>query len=199
MTARSRSCGASSKPALRGSTPPSWKPGAGPDPAELVEIRRTLDDLAKLSKQRIPRGLEGRVDELAEKFALVSQRVDSVSSTVSTTASGLAGRNGDVNALRRAFDVESDRIGAELAEVRRGIDPAALTDMRHALKELADETSRQQNSSRQLIGQAGAKVDALAGKLDSLSTSLGPPRAGSQRPRRASPRSGRTSRMPAGA
>ncbi len=41
------------------------KPGT--DPSELADIRRTLDDLSKLTKQRMPRGLESRVDELADK------------------------------------------------------------------------------------------------------------------------------------
>ncbi len=144
----------------------------GPDSSELAEVRRSLDELSKLAKQRLPRGLEGRVEELAAKFALVSQRVDSVSSTVSTTAAGLAGRDGDVNALRRAFEVERDRTTAELAELRRGIDTAAMSDLRQAFKELADEMSRRQHSNQNLIGQAGARVDALAGKVDSLSSAV---------------------------
>jgi chromosome segregation ATPase len=146
--------------------------GHGTDPAELVEIRRKLDDLSKIAKQRMPRGLEGRIDELAAKFELVAQRVDSVSSTVSTTASGLAGRDGDVNALRRALEAEIGRIGAELAVLRRATDPGAVADLRHEFKELADENARRLHSSRQVIGQVATKVDALSERLDSFATSL---------------------------
>jgi chromosome segregation ATPase len=142
------------------------------DPAELAEIRGALADLTKLSKQKMPRGLDGRVDELAAKFEVLAQRIDSVSTTVSTTAAGLSGREGDVNALRRAFETHSDRVGAELAELRRGIDPAPVVELQHALKELADETSRQRHGTRQLLGQTETKMDALADRLDSLTTSL---------------------------
>ena len=142
------------------------------DPTELVEIKRTLEELSKLAKQRMPRGLESRVEELAAKFELVSQRIDSVSSTVSTTAAGLAGRDGDVNALRRTFEAERDRTTAELAELRRGIDTSAMADLRTAFKDLTDETARRQHGIQNLIGQAGAKVDAVAENVQSLSASL---------------------------
>jgi chemotaxis protein MotB len=146
--------------------------GRGADPAELAEIKGALADLTKLSKQKMPRGLDGRVEELTAKFEMLAQRIDSVSTTVSTAAAGLSGREGDVNALRRAIETHSDRVGAELAELRRGIDPTPLVELRQALKELADETSRRHHSSRQLHGQTGTKVDALADRLDSLTTSL---------------------------
>ncbi len=142
------------------------------DPAELAEIRGALADLTKLSKQKMPRGLDGRVDELAAKFEMLAQRIDSVSTTVSTTAAGLSGREGDVNALRRAFETHSDRVGTELAELRRGIDPTPVVELRRALKEVADEASRQRHGNRQLHGQTETKVDALADRLDSLTTSL---------------------------
>ena len=124
--------------------------GQSADAMELVEVKRALDELTKLSKQRMPRGLEARIDELQAKFTLVAQRVDSVSSTISTTAAGLAGRDGDVNALRRAFEAGSDHIEAELAELRRDIDPTAVPELRQELKELAHETSREQRAGREL-------------------------------------------------
>ncbi len=145
--------------------------GRGADPAELVEIRRALDDLSKETKQRMPRGLEGRIEELAAKFTLIGQRVDSLSSTVSTTAGGLSAREGDLNAFRRSFQTEIDRISTELAEQRRANDPRAITDLRDELKELAAETARKQHADRQLIGQAAAKLDAVSERLDALTTS----------------------------
>jgi chromosome segregation ATPase len=146
--------------------------GRGTDPAELAEVRRRLDELTKVARERTPRGLEHRLDQVEAKFALVAQRVDSVSSTISTTAAGLAGRDGEINALRRTFETESDRVGAELAELRRGNDPTAVVDLRQALKEFADETSRRQHAIHNQIGQAGAKVDALAEKVEALGTAL---------------------------
>ena len=145
--------------------------GRAADPAALPRSS-ALADLTKLSKQKMPRGLDGRVDELAAKFEMLAQRIDSVSTTVSTTAAGLSGREGDVNALRRAFESHSDRVGTELAELRRGIDPTQLVELREALKEVADEASRQRHGNRQLDGQTETKVDAVADRLDSLTTSL---------------------------
>lgn len=140
----------------------------GVDPAALAELRQDLDDLAKMTKQRMPRGLESRVDELAAKFTLVAQRIDSVSATVSTTAAGLAGREGDINALRRAFDSERAQVSAELAEIKRGVDPQAVAGLRQGLKELSDESGRRQHASRQLIGQVADKVDQFGGRVETL-------------------------------
>jgi predicted nucleic acid-binding Zn-ribbon protein len=146
--------------------------GRGADATELADVRRALDDLSKLTKQKLPRGLESRVDDLAGKFAQLAQRVDTVSTTISTTASGLAGREGEVTALRRAVEGERDRVAAELADLRRAVDPKPVADLRRALKELADETARQQYSIRQLVAQSGASVDAVAGRVESLTASV---------------------------
>jgi chromosome segregation ATPase len=139
------------------------------DPAALTEIKRTL---AELSKQKLPRGLEGRIDELGSKLMLLAQRIDTVSSTVSTTAAGLAGRDGDVIALRRAYEADSDRIGAELAEFRRAIDPTPVTELRQAVVELRERTSEQRRSVKLLFDEANLKADSLATRVDTLAASV---------------------------
>lgn len=141
----------------------------GQDPAALSEIKRTL---VELSKQKLPRGLEGRIDELGSKLTLLAQRIDTVSSTVSTTASGLAGRDGDVIALRRGYEADSDRIGAELAEIRRAIDPTAVTELRQAVVELRERMSDQRRSVQLLFDEANLKGDSLATRVDTLAASV---------------------------
>jgi len=141
----------------------------GQDPAELTEIKRTL---AELSKQKLPRGLEGRIEELGSKVTMLAQRIDTVSSTVSTTAAGLAGRDGDVIALRRAYDADSDRIGAELAEIRRAIDLTPVTELRQAVVELRERTSDQRRTFQHLVGEANMKADSLATRVDTLADSV---------------------------
>jgi chromosome segregation ATPase len=141
----------------------------GHDPAALTEIKRTL---AELSKQKLPRGLEGRIEELGSKINLLAQRIDTVSSTVSTTAAGLAGRDGDVIALRRAYEADSDRIGAELAEIRRAIDPTPVTELRQAVVELRERTSDQRRTVQHLFGEANLKADSLATRVDTLAASV---------------------------
>jgi chromosome segregation ATPase len=141
----------------------------GHDPAALTEMRRTLSEL---SKQKLPRGLEGRIDELGSKLTLLGQRIDTVSSTVSTTAAGLAGRDGDVIALRRAYEADSDRIGAELLELRRAIDPTPVTELRQAVVELRERTSEQRRSVQLLFDEANLKTDSLVTRLDTLAASV---------------------------
>ncbi|HEU0247437.1 MAG TPA: hypothetical protein VFR38_10170 [Gaiellaceae bacterium] len=141
----------------------------GHDPAALTEIKRTL---AELSKQKLPRGLETRIDELGSKLTLLAQRIDTVSSTVSTTAAGLAGRDGDVIALRRAYEADSDRIGAELAEIRRAIDPTPVTELRQAVVELRERTSDQRRSVQLLFDEANLKADSFATRIDTLAASV---------------------------
>src|SRR3972149_5225632 len=109
-------------------------------PTTLNEVKRTVADLAK---QKLPRGLESRIDELGAKVTMLAQRIDTVSSTVSTTA---AGRDGDVIALRRAHEAESNRIGGELADLRRAVDPAPVGELRQAVSELRARGSAQRRS-----------------------------------------------------
>jgi chromosome segregation ATPase len=141
----------------------------GLDPAALNEVKRTL---AELSKQKLPRGLESRIDELGTKLAILAQRIDTVSSTVSTAAAGLAGRDGDVIALRRTYEAETARVDADLADLRRAIDPTPVVDLRQAVKELSDAAFGQKRSNQRQLDAVGAKIDALVGQLDSFSTSV---------------------------
>lgn len=140
----------------------------GLDPTALNEVKRTL---AELSKQKLPRGLEDSIDELGAKLAMLAQRIDTVSSTVSTTAAGLAGRDGDMIALRRAHQADSDRIGAELADLRRAVDPAPVAELRQAISELRERSAGERRSQQLLRDETGAKMDAFTGRLDSIATS----------------------------
>ena len=139
------------------------------DDTELAEIKRSL---AVLSQQKLPRGVEGRIDDLAGKVAQVAQRIDTVSSTVSTTAAGLAGRDGDVTSLRRAFETDAVRIEAELVELRRAVDPAPIAELRQAVSQLRDETAEQRNSYQRWFKKASTTVNGLAGGLTELRASV---------------------------
>ena len=134
------------------------------DPKALNEVKRALDDL---SKQKLPRGLENRIDELGAKVTMLVQRIDTVSATVSTTAAGLAGRDGDIIALRRAYEADSKRIVAELADLRLAADPTPVAELRQEVSDIRVRTSEQRRSLQLLLDETGAKVGALAGQLDS--------------------------------
>src|SRR5262245_52037396 len=74
---------------------------AGPDPRELQSLRQTVESLAS---ERTKEASAKKFDELADKLARLGQRLDSVSATVSTTAAGLAGRDGELVALRKQLE-----------------------------------------------------------------------------------------------
>ena len=139
------------------------------DPAALTEIKRSL---AALSEQKLPRGLEGRIESLSAELGVVAQRVDTLSSTVSATAAGVAGRDGDVVALRRAFETATARIDAELSDVRRVIDPTPVVELRQAVKELSDAAFAQKRSNQHQLAEAGAKIDTLVGQLDAYAMAM---------------------------
>ena len=103
---------------------------------------------------------------------MLTQRVDSVSSTASTTATGLAGRDGDMIALRRAYESEAARIAADLADVRMSIDPAPVAELRQAVKELSDAAFGQKRSTQRHLDEVGAKIDTLGDRLDSFAASV---------------------------
>ncbi len=141
----------------------------GLDPTALNEVKRALADL---SKQKLPRGLEGRIEELGAKVAMLVQRIDTVSSTASTTAAGLAGRDGDVIALRRAYEADSNRIGAELADLRRAVDPTPVAELRQAVADLRERTSDEHRSVQLLFDETNGKTDSLSARVDTLAASV---------------------------
>jgi chromosome segregation ATPase len=84
--------------------------GAG----NLDEIRATL---ATLSAQR-PEPSNDRLDRFGGKVEWLSERVDTLATTVATTAAGLAGREGELAALRQRLDEEAAQIARTLSGLR---------------------------------------------------------------------------------
>jgi len=110
-------------------------------------------------------GLSGKVDALA-------QRLDTFGTTLATTAAGLAGREGDIAALRRRLDDDSARTEVAVAELRRIVDPTPLAELRLAVKELSDDASAVKRTGQRRHDEVNAKVDALTGRLDAIATSV---------------------------
>lgn len=74
-------------------------------------------------------------------------------------------------ALRRAHQADSDRIGAELSDLRRAVDPAPVAELRQAVSELRERSAGERRSQQLLRDETGAKMDAFTGRLDSIATS----------------------------
>jgi chromosome segregation ATPase len=74
---------------------------SGVSPRELQRLQQAVADLSSGSDKK---GSSKQVEELGAKLALLGQRLDTLSATVSTTAAGLAGREGEIAALRKQFE-----------------------------------------------------------------------------------------------
>ena len=149
----------------------------------VAELRRTVDAtnadelrraIAALSDERTPpKGADRRLDGLSGKVDVLSQRLDTLAGTVAATAAGLAGREGEIAALRRKLEDDSTRVEAAIAELRTSVDPTPVLELRQAVKTLSDETSALKRSSRRGLDGVGSRVDTLAGHLDSLAKTVG--------------------------
>ena len=68
------------------------------DPQELHALRQAV---AALQSERATKGNSKQLDEVMSKLNLLAERLDTLSATVSTTAAGLAGRDGEIAAIRK--------------------------------------------------------------------------------------------------
>ena len=68
------------------------------DPQELQALRQAV---AVLQSERATKGNSKQLDEVMSKLNLLAERLDTLSATVSTTAAGLAGRDGEIAAIRK--------------------------------------------------------------------------------------------------
>jgi chromosome segregation ATPase len=137
--------------------------------ADVDELRKTV--AAITAQQRHRRGEDG-ADGLAGKVDTIAQRLDMLATTVATTAAGLAGREGELAALRRRLDDDNARVEAAMAEVRQLVDPTPVSDLMQSLKAVSDQTSAVKRASQRAFDAVSAKVDSAAGRLDSMSQTV---------------------------
>jgi chromosome segregation ATPase len=93
----------------------------GADPRALDELRRTVEALAN---ERSKQAGTKQIDQLSDKLALLGQRLETLSATVSTTAAGLAGRDGELASLRKQLEARPVVTGTGAAdpELKRQVD-----------------------------------------------------------------------------
>jgi chromosome segregation ATPase len=137
--------------------------------AEISELRKSISNL---SEQKLPRKIEGRLDDLKASVGGLNQRLETLSSTVSTTASGLAGREGEVAALRRQLDEEHAAVDVELARFRAAIDPAPLAELREAVKTFGTETGTLKREGQRRHDALAAAVEGLTSRIGALTTAV---------------------------
>ena len=144
----------------------SGKPGKGPASAEVEELRKAVADLASERPKR--RGGRDAKDDaaMAGTLEVLQQRLDMLAETVSTTAAGLASRDGDLAALKRRLDDDDRKVDAALDELRSAGVP--LAELKLTVKEMSQEAATAARRSRAGLDGLTARVDAVAEKVDAL-------------------------------
>jgi len=140
-----------------------------PGAADVEELRRAI---AGFSADRPKRKGDNGIDGLSGKVDVLVQRLDMLATTVSTTAAGLAGREGDVAALRRKLEEANTEVEAAIGELRRSVDPRPVSELRETVKALSDETSALKRSGQRRFDGVCAKIDGLTERLDSLAKTV---------------------------
>jgi chromosome segregation ATPase len=143
--------------------------GAGGDVAELRKA------IAALSSEKRSKGGDKRVDALSAELDVLAQRLDTLSKTVSTTAAGLAGREGELAAVRARLEQGDARADSVIRELRASLDALA-----RQVGELGDRPrdSRATELFGALLDELHGKVEQLASKLDAVSGSVAKASAG---------------------
>ncbi len=139
------------------------------DAPALEELRSAV---AELSGKR-SRGSDADVADLRAKIDYVGERVDTLATTVASTAAGLAGREGEVVALRRSLDDVGVQLAQLAAEVRR--DHGGIQDVELQAR-LQEVTAAQREAETQLESRLQslderlqARVAEVTAKIDGAS------------------------------
>ena len=128
-------------------------------PAASDDLRRLEDRVAALATERERTTDQRRIDQLDVKVAQLGERIDTLAATVAATAAGLAGREGDVVALRRRVEQVAGGSGGG-----KGVDDV----LRERIDDLGTATasfSMRVESQAEQISSLRDTVEALAQRL----------------------------------
>ena len=134
--------------------------------SDVAELRRAVE---KLASERRSLASDSRVDIVSGEMDVLAQRLEALSETVTAATAGLAGREGELIALRVKLEETDERAGALAHELQESVD--ALASQVAVLEDRssdADALERYENYLGQLAGQ----VEHLAGSLDAVSASV---------------------------
>ena len=144
-------------------------PAAG-DPRELHQLREAV---AALSSERSTQGGSKQIDELTAKVGLLGQRLETLSTTVSTTAAGLAGRDGELATIRKRLEThDGTPVGATPTAdpgIKRQLDELASTATGTKLR-LDGQAAELESLKSQLAERQGPPADELRAMLTMLRT-----------------------------
>jgi chromosome segregation ATPase len=130
---------------------------------------KTLKELAKALEAwnkhdpKLEKRLTERVDVLADRFATLSE-------TVNTTAAALAGKGGEIAGLRRELEEGNQRIEALVRDLRQGGTSPEVAELRKAIATLS--TDRPSGADDRRVDAIASDIDVLSQRLDTLSKTV---------------------------
>ncbi len=143
-----------------------------PSPVGLDELRKEIAALSARPRATSQHDVDGKIQA-------VGQRLDMLHETVSTTAAGLASRDGELAALRRQLEEDVHNIADAVAELRIAKDPVHVAELRLTVKELTERASGLEQRTGQALGQVTTGLQEVSARLDSLSDAADRERAAS--------------------
>ena len=138
---------------------------SGGDGRALEELRRAVADLSNERSRRT----RADVGDLRTKIDNVAERVDTLAATVASTAAGLAGREGEVVALRRSLDDVGVQIAQLAAEVRRDESGARDAELQARLEEVA---AAQREAEAQLESRLRSLDESLRARVAEVTSQI---------------------------
>lgn len=135
------------------------------DPSKIEELRKAI---ATVADQKLPRKLDSRIEGLTGKVDVTAQRVDTLATTVATTAAGLSGRDGDIAALRKRFDEETRRVEGVIADLRKAIDPRSVPELREVVRALSEKAVALEREHAREVAEVSGTVEVLSSRFDTL-------------------------------
>ncbi len=130
---------------------------------------KTLKELAKALEAwnkhdpKLEKRITERVDVLADRFATLSE-------TVNMTAAALAGKDGEIAALRRELEAGTARIESLVRDLRQAGPSSDVAELRRAIATLS--TERSGNAGDRRVDSIASDVDVLSQRLDTLSKTV---------------------------
>ena len=141
---------------------------------DIDELRRAV---AAVSAERLAHHDDKQVAGLTRKVEFLAERVDTLASTVATTAAGLAGREGELSALRRRLEDDTSQVTravAELEETRRKADFAPeVSSLSSAVATTARDLVRREYELTELRGRLEDGFDRVDSAVAGLGQALG--------------------------
>ena len=147
--------------------------------ANADEVEKLRVAVRAVQAERPARSGDARVDALDGKVAYLNERIDTLATTVATTAAGLVGREGEIANLRQRLDEGAARIEQAAAELRRMQGSSTLADRLDTLQSAVDATTaglgareRDIAAVRGRIDEAYSRVGTVVAELRSSITTL---------------------------